>query len=42
MASMPAAPPPVTRTITLAEGITVKDLAAKLDVTAEEKCSRSC
>jgi translation initiation factor IF-2 len=29
---MPAAPPPVTRTITLAEGMTVKDLAAKLDL----------
>ena len=29
---MPAAPPPVTRTITLAEGMTVKDLADKLDV----------
>ncbi len=29
---MPVAPPPVTRTITLAEGMTVKDLADKLDV----------
>src|SRR5204863_8068628 len=28
----PAAPPPVSRTITLAEGMTVKDLADKLDV----------
>ena len=28
----PAAPPPVSRTITLAEGITVKDLADKLEV----------
>jgi translation initiation factor IF-2 len=30
--SMPAAPPPISRTITLAEGMTVKDLADKLDV----------
>ena len=29
---MPAAPPPISRTITLAEGMTVKDLADKLDV----------
>jgi translation initiation factor IF-2 len=29
---MPAAPPPVSRTITLAEGMTVKDLADKLSV----------
>ncbi len=28
----PAAPPPVTRTITLAEGMTVKDLAERLEV----------
>ncbi len=28
----PAAPPPISRTITLAEGMTVKDLADKLDV----------
>jgi len=34
--AMPAAPPAVTRTITLAEGITVKDLAAKLDVMPKE------
>jgi translation initiation factor IF-2 len=34
--SMTAAPPPVTRTITLAEGMTVKDLAAKLDVMPKE------
>ena len=27
---MPAAPPPVTRNITLAEGMTVRDLADKL------------
>ena len=32
----PAAPPPVTRTITLAEGMTVKDLADKLDVKAKD------
>ncbi len=29
---MPSAPPPISRTITLAEGMTVKDLADKLDV----------
>jgi translation initiation factor IF-2 len=33
---MPAEPPPVTRTITLAEGMTVKDLADKLDVRPKE------
>jgi translation initiation factor IF-2 len=32
----PAAPPPITRTITLAEGMTVKDLADKLDVRAKD------
>jgi translation initiation factor IF-2 len=32
----PAAPTPVTRTITLAEGMTVKDLADKLDVRPKE------
>jgi translation initiation factor IF-2 len=31
-----AAPPPVTRTITLAEGMTVSDLAAKLDIKAKD------
>ena len=31
-----APPPPVTRTITLAEGMTVSDLAAKLDVKAKD------
>ena len=31
-----AAPPPVTRTITLAEGMTVKDLSDKLDIRAKE------
>jgi translation initiation factor IF-2 len=39
-APMPApaqmAPPPVTRTITLAEGMTVADLATKLDVKAKD------
>ena len=34
MTSMP--PPPVTRTITLAEGMTVSDLALKLDVKAKD------
>jgi translation initiation factor IF-2 len=32
----PAEPPPVTRTITLAEGMTVADLASKLDVKAKD------
>jgi translation initiation factor IF-2 len=32
----PAEPPPVTRTITLAEGMTVKDLADKLDVRVKD------
>jgi len=31
-----AAPPPITRSITLAEGMTVKDLADKLDVRAKD------
>ena len=34
--SVPSAPPPVTRTITLAEGMTVADLATKLDVKAKD------
>ena len=34
--STAAAPPPITRTITLAEGMTVKDLAEKLDVRAKD------
>jgi translation initiation factor IF-2 len=34
--SMPLEPPPVTRVITLAEGMTVKDLADKLDVRPKE------
>jgi translation initiation factor IF-2 len=33
---MASAPPPVTRTITLAEGMTVSDLATKLDVKAKD------
>ena len=32
----PVAPPPVTRTITLAEGMTVKDLADKLDLRVKD------
>jgi translation initiation factor IF-2 len=32
MPSAPSAPPPISRTITLAEGMTVKDLADKLDI----------
>ncbi len=35
-AVVPAAPPPVTRTITLAEGMTVKDLAERVDVRAKD------
>jgi translation initiation factor IF-2 len=35
-APAPAAPPPITRTITLAEGMTVKDLADKLEVRAKD------
>jgi translation initiation factor IF-2 len=35
-APAPSAPPPITRTITLAEGMTVADLAAKLDVKAKD------
>ncbi len=33
---VPLPPPPITRTITLAEGMTVKDLADRLDVKAKE------
>jgi translation initiation factor IF-2 len=36
MTSAPSAPPPITRTITLAEGMTVKDLADKLDVRVKD------
>jgi translation initiation factor IF-2 len=36
MPAAPSAPPPVTRTITLAEGMTVADLATKLDVKAKD------
>jgi translation initiation factor IF-2 len=36
MSAAPAAPPPITRTITLAEGMTVKDLADKLDVRVKD------
>jgi translation initiation factor IF-2 len=34
--SLAVAPPPVTRTITLAEGMTVKELSEKLDVRAKD------
>jgi len=34
--SAPAEPPPITRSITLAEGMTVKDLADKLDVRVKD------
>ncbi len=34
--AVPAGPPPITRTITMAEGMTVKDLAEKLDVRAKD------
>jgi translation initiation factor IF-2 len=36
VAAVPAAPPPISRTITLAEGMTVKDLADKLDVRVKD------
>jgi len=36
MPAAPAAPPPISRTITLAEGMTVKDLADKLDVRVKD------
>ena len=36
MQSAAAAPPPITRIITLAEGMTVKDLADKLDVRVKD------
>jgi translation initiation factor IF-2 len=36
VAAMPVEPPPVTRTITLAEGMTVKDLADKLEVKTKD------
>ncbi|MCX6538093.1 MAG: translation initiation factor IF-2 [Acidobacteria bacterium] len=35
-AAIESTPPPVTRTITLAEGMTVKDLSDKLDIRAKE------
>ena len=35
-AVVPAGPPPITRTITMAEGMTVKDLAEKLDLRAKD------
>jgi translation initiation factor IF-2 len=36
MPQAPVGPPPVTRTVTLAEGMTVKDLADKLDVRVKD------
>jgi translation initiation factor IF-2 len=36
----PAAPPPVTRTVTLVEGMTVKDLADKLDARVKDVLKR--
>ncbi|HSK08673.1 MAG TPA: translation initiation factor IF-2, partial [Vicinamibacterales bacterium] len=36
LAPTPSAPPPISRTITLAEGMTVKDLADKLDVRTKD------
>jgi translation initiation factor IF-2 len=36
MVATPAAPPPITRSITLAEGMTVKDLADKLEVRVKD------
>jgi translation initiation factor IF-2 len=36
MPSAPAGPPPISRTITLAEGMTVKDLADKLDLRVKD------
>jgi translation initiation factor IF-2 len=39
-AAPPAGPPPVTRSITLAEGMTVKDLADKLDVKVKDVLKR--
>lgn len=36
IAPTPAAPPPITRSITLAEGMTVKDLADKLEVRVKD------
>jgi len=36
MPSSPAAPPPITRIITLAEGMTVKDLSDKLEVRVKD------
>ena len=36
MTATVAAPPPITRMITLAEGMTVKDLADKLDLRAKD------
>jgi translation initiation factor IF-2 len=40
MPAAPVAPPPISRTITLAEGMTVKDLADKLDVRVKDVLSK--
>jgi translation initiation factor IF-2 len=40
MPLVPAAPPPITRTVTLVEGMTVKDLADKLDVRVKDVLKR--
>ena len=39
-AARPSAPPPITRTITLAEGMTVKDLADKLEVARQGRAGK--
>ena len=36
MPAAPVGPPPIPRTITLAEGMTVKDLADKLDLRVKD------
>jgi translation initiation factor IF-2 len=40
LSAPPAGPPPITRTITLAEGMTVKDLADRLDVKVKDVLKR--
>ena len=40
IATTPAAPPPITRSITLAEGMTVKDLADKLEVRVKDALAK--
>ena len=36
----PATPPPISRTVTLAEGMTIKDLAEKLEVRVKDVLTR--